>query len=205
MLSTLDTVAITFAIGSLFIYNIAIYSTIFIFSSSNPQLAKVMNNAFYWMMKHQSKDDPASVQCAVHTLRNTIFVAVFIGGASVHLGLSLSDDFPKGGSLSPPQIRAMVLAILSFFSFLCWMLVIRFSAQLSFLIGTLNIPHIAVDPSDLERHKKEVRQIESMTQTSEDEQMSIVAKDKQLSHCVNLLKMSSIFFRYSLGFSCLFE
>jgi Flp pilus assembly protein TadB len=195
MLSTIDTVAVSFAICSLLFYNISVYSTVFVFSSSNPQLAKIMNNAFYWMIKHQSKDDPASVQCAVHTLRNTIFVAVFIGGAAVHLGLSFTDDFKGGDDLTPLQIRALVLAILCFFSFLCWMLVIRFSAQLSFLIGTLNIPHVTVDAAEVSRNKQESHQIESKTRNSEDEGMSTAAKDKQLSHCVNLLRMSSIFFR----------
>jgi hypothetical protein len=203
MLTTLDTVAVTFAICGLFIYNIVVYSTVFVFSSSNAQLAKVINNAFYWMKKHQNKDDPASVQCAVHTLRNTIYVAIFIGGATVSSGLSFSDDFQKGNDFSSTKIRALILTILSFFSFLCWVLVIRFSAQLSFLIGTLNIPHITVDPAEIERIKEESYPIESETDQSEDERMNLIAKDKQLSHCVNLLRMSSVFFRYSFHFTYL--
>jgi hypothetical protein len=53
------------------------------------------------MIKFPSNDDPACAQCAVHTLRNTIYLAVFIGGAAARLGLLFTDDFTGGDDLTP--------------------------------------------------------------------------------------------------------
>jgi hypothetical protein len=229
MLSDLDIVAVSFAVASSFIYNVFIYSyvckagcgksTVF---TVEPQVSKVMQNSFHWARKHQNKEDAASVTLAVQTLRNTILVAIFVGGSAINLGLSFTDGFDT--LTLPERIRAIILSVLCFCSFLCWVLVIRFSSQLGYLIGTLNIPHVQVDPSEIRKKKQtevtktddielgidnirndavnEEKQVGTRNyntvatdDVSSKEEIDKIAKGKQLRHCTNLLKLNSIMFR----------
>jgi hypothetical protein len=234
MLSDLDIGAISYAVASTFIYNGFIYSYVCQLCSGKstvftvePQVAKIMQNSFHWARKHQNKEDAASVTLAIQTLRNTILVAIFVGGSAVNLALSFTDDFDT--LTIPERIRAIILSVLCFCSFLSWVLVIRFSSQLGYLIGTLNIPHVQVDPSEISaRKQKEVAKTDdielgsdnvkndtvaegnkvgiiiynsvSTTDVSDKEEINKVAKEKQLRHCTNLLKLNSIMFRLVSSF-----
>lgn len=46
------------------------------------QLGKNIKNAFLWLKKHTEKPDAPSVTLAIQTLRNTILVAIFVGGSA---------------------------------------------------------------------------------------------------------------------------
>lgn len=141
----LDIIAIAFALGSLIIYNIVfLYVSVYSIGKANQtQLSIMIENSAFWARKHQARDDAASSTLAVQTLRNTILVAVFVGGGALNLGLSYTNGYQESDNLAH-QIRSIVLSFLCFASFLSWVMVIRFASQLGYLIGTLNIPHTTV-------------------------------------------------------------
>ena len=65
------------------------YSVVENFSSntSKIQLSRNVNNALKWLEKHTRKPDAPSVTLAIQTLRNTILVAIFVGGSSFTYGM----------------------------------------------------------------------------------------------------------------------
>ena len=72
---------------------------------------------------------------AVHTLRNTIFVSIFIGGSSFQYGFMFLNA--KKSSITE-EVRSIILAILLFSSFLCWADTIRYANHLGYSIGALD-------------------------------------------------------------------
>ena len=95
MLSDLDIAAISVSLGLFAGYHIFSYVTYVVKSegsSSSIQLRKNVANAFLWLKKHKIKDDAPNVTLAIQTLRNTILVAVFLGGGSFTAAYSLLDS-----------------------------------------------------------------------------------------------------------------
>lgn len=50
-------------------------------------------HCMHWAKKHQTKEDPASATLAVQTIRNTILVAVFVGGNAVNIAISYANNY----------------------------------------------------------------------------------------------------------------
>ena len=70
----------------------------------------------------------------VQTLRNTILVSIFVGGSAFQYGfLFLNTPAP----IFKDQVRALILSILLFSSFLCWANTIRYANHLAFCVGAL--------------------------------------------------------------------
>ena len=113
--------------------------------ANDPQLSFNVRNVAHWLHKHKEKSDANSGTLAIHTLRNTIMVSVFIGGYALTVAYSSASGFDVAES-EQHQVRTVCLSILLFCSFLCWALVIRHAAQLGYMIGTLDYE----DKSDLD-------------------------------------------------------
>ena len=85
MLQELDIIAVSVSLGLFFFYHLYSYLNTYVVrrsASSSIQLKKNMSNAFLWLRKHKVKDDAPTVTLAIQTLRNTILVAIFLGGGS---------------------------------------------------------------------------------------------------------------------------
>jgi len=103
------------------------------------QTGRNYNNMLLWAEKHAEKPDAPSVTLAIQTLRNTILVGVFIGGASLQYAANACDFLVRPGGPISPQLfcRELILGGLLFISFLNWTQVIRFANHLGYWVGTL--------------------------------------------------------------------
>lgn len=132
-LSNFEIISLSISIGLLVTYNVIIYASIpwqkkHIHSNHPIQLAINLNNSVNWLNNHKSYTDPASNTLAIQTLRNIILVAVFIGGISFNLSISLLTNSTNN------DVSTSIISICLFISFLCWVMVIRMSSQLGFMI-----------------------------------------------------------------------
>ena len=108
-------------------------------------------NMLLWAEKHAEKPDAPSVTLAIQTLRNTILVGVFIGGASLQYAANACDFLVRPGGPISPQLfcRELILGGLLFVSFLNWTQVIRFANHLGYWVGTLE--------QHVEKKRQEIR------------------------------------------------
>jgi hypothetical protein len=125
-------------------------------SRSSVRLSINLRNAEQWIGKHKEKSDPASVTLAVQTLRNTILVAIFVGGYSFQY--ALSNTHASLGETNEKRMCSIITSSVLFASFLCWVSVIRLAAQLGYIIGTLAyegtpITHDVSIPADVEEEE----------------------------------------------------
>ena len=118
-MEALDVAAVTFSLATMGLYHIHLYSSVILGRNSKAQLAKMIQNSYWWAKKHQEKDDAPTVTLAVQTLRNTILVAVFVGGNAITTGLSYANSYDGSSELNL-QIRSIVLSTLCICSFLCF-------------------------------------------------------------------------------------
>lgn len=132
-----DTIIIVTCLVVLLFYQICFYIFIFKFKAGF-QLTRNLRNAFNWLTKHEEKQDAPSVTLAIQTLRNTILIAVFIGGQSFVYGcnsvLALKED-----SSTNARLQSTIISSCLFLSFLNWANVIRYASHLGYLIGTFEI------------------------------------------------------------------
>lgn len=139
--------AIVVSIGLFLVYHFYFYFYVLLSCKSSltekhqrvTQLSMNIRNAVHWLQKHFEKSDAPTVTLAIQTFRNTILVATFIGGYALQYGFSYSDSY-FNLETRREQVRAAVIAICLFFSFLCWAVVIRCISHLGYLVGTLSHP-----------------------------------------------------------------
>ena len=136
VLPLFDVVALAVCIFVLFAYHFLFYnSTVGV--DGKLQLSFNLRNVVHWLHKHKEKSDPQSVTLAVQTLRNTILVAIFVGGNALNFAYNVTSTY-REDMAKRQQVRSIILAILLFGSFLCWANVIRHASHLGYLIGTLD-------------------------------------------------------------------
>ncbi len=143
------------------IYNMIFFASI---QTHQPvQLALNLANSGHWIEKHKEKDDPQSGTLAIQTMRNTIMVAVFIGGYSLNFAYSVVGNYDADNNSMRMNVRAIILTILLFASFLCWACVIRHASHLGYMVGTLGY----VDKTVSEDHESDkLGAMESFTSVS---------------------------------------
>lgn len=209
--------AIAASLFIFFVYHVIMYSSVFASCSSTPhQLSLNIRNTMRWVVKHKEKNDPASTTLAVQTLRNTILIAVFIGGNAFQLAFSFADNYQASIGNPIEQARSIILATLLFASFLSWATVIRFVAHLGYLIGTLGytlpnpvpsaVPVAVVDnenggtlqPTAAELQAIAEKQQELMKKKEEENERN----NEIMKECIRILSLNMVFF--SLGFRFLF-
>ena len=125
-----DLLAIFLSLSTFLIYHI--YFWVHIFDqegvSKKRHLVVGMNlrNAKLWVMKHHSQaEDNSSILLAVHTLRNTILVGIFVGGSSFTFLLQTLGSVTSLEREGTSFIRSVILGSFFGLSFLCWTTVIR--------------------------------------------------------------------------------
>ena len=163
-------------------------------------------NANLWLLKHKNAVDPASVTLAIQTLRNTILIAIFIGGfAFQYAWLSLN---ALTGSITTvtssintitvtsineaSQARCYILGVLMFSSFLCWANTIRMASHLGYVIGIL-----PQQSKELEEIKREDLETPSGKGPRHDKLQAIEASiEKNEQMMINMLWSFSLGFRF---------
>eukprot|EP01040_Poterioochromonas_malhamensis_P003230 gene3230-3443_t len=211
-MEALDVAAVTFSLATMGLYHIHLYSSVILGRNSKAQLAKMIQNSYWWAKKHQEKDDASNSTLAIHTLRNSLYVAIFVGGFSFTTALKYANSYDSTSDLNL-QIRAIILSALCVCSFLCFAAVVRFNTQLGFLICTSNIPYYVKKKTGKLQVNNNVSNNESnqftpaSTASSVDcienlDEMNGSTRSKQLQILANTMMMS--FIMLSLGFRLLF-
>lgn len=119
-------------------YHTILYPLVLCERPTGIQLTLNIQVAKHWLDQQRSKEDPNSAMLAIHTLRNTIIVAVFVGGSTFSVGASFLDDISNGNFISEFQrSRAIILSTLLLGSFLMWVCVIRYSSYMGYTLSTL--------------------------------------------------------------------
>ena len=165
------------SLSALLIYHVYTYGSVFCFSAWQIQLSKEISNALVWMAKHQEVADAPTVTLAIQTLRNTILVAIFVGGASFQYGFTYLNNYYMEESMQV-KIRSLILATLLMISFLCWATVIRCASHLGYFVGALKFrekePHITAQSPAIIRQPS-MLDITSVEDGSEVEQARNIA------------------------------
>ena len=132
MISWLDVFALVFTCTSLFMYHVYLYTGKYF--GAHSQLSANLTSSKYWMLKHSMRLDTPTVTLAVQTFRNTIVVAVFIGGFALNGGLNALDNL-KDEDDELKRGREIIIATFLNLSFLSWVCVIRLASHMGFMIG----------------------------------------------------------------------
>jgi hypothetical protein len=135
---TYNIVSIFACLFALLCYLCISYSLTIFFPSANfkTHLARSTYTSILWVQKHKEKSDSSSVTLAIQTFRNTILIAVFVGGSSLSSALANLESYSFDAPLLQ-RIRTLIITSLLFLSFLSWANVIRFSSHLGYLTGVL--------------------------------------------------------------------
>ena len=101
------------------------------------QLAKTTSMSLLWVRKHREKDDAASMQLAIHTFRNTLLIAIFMGGLALQAAITCGSYYTTA-TVSFERVRLMIISVTLLLSFLAWASVIRTCAHLGYMTGVLS-------------------------------------------------------------------
>ena len=144
--------------GSFAIYHIVLYTRVLALGEkSGTHFSVSLKNAIYWLDKHQHKTDTATAQLAIHTLRNTIIISVFVGGVAFQVGFQVVNNYNQIDNRNQlMQVRAAFLGAAFFSSFVCWVCSIRYASHLGFMMGTLTYLVGVERKLDIAREKREI-------------------------------------------------
>ena len=118
------------------IYHLITYGAVYNRSKSI-KLYKNLINSKHWVQKHKIKDDAPSVTLAIQTLRNTILVAIFLGGGAFTSAFNTLNNLNTTVSSTIDKTRQIILSVLLMLSFLGFASVIRAASHLGYQLGTL--------------------------------------------------------------------
>lgn len=190
--------------GSLFLmvmYHILMYSAVLTGRGQSTQLSLNIRNSLRWVLKHREKSDAASVTLAIQTFRNTILVAVFVGGNAFSQAFNFADGYQSSVGNPIEQARYIVLAALLFGSFLSWACVIRFVAHLGYIFGTLshNIPPpaspVVATPTAVVDGKGEEAGTAESTAPQKPAKQIEDPHTATVKECVRIMSLNMVFFR----------
>ena len=179
------------------LYHVYFWSKVCTKTGAHTQLAFNLQNSLIWIDKHRVKDDAPSVTLAIQTLRNTILVAIFVGGSSFQYAFLVMNSVTDISD-SKTNARAIILAVLLFLSFLCWTGVIRYANHLGFVIGTMEY-----------KAKKESEERAKVTSDIEAKGTDLIATNLDNDELRDLLEESKFMVHrmltnFSLGFRFLY-
>ena len=165
-------------------------------------------NGNLWLLKHRNAVDPASVTLAIQTLRNTILIAIFIGGfAFQYAWLSLSTLTTASTTVTSTittltvtsineatQARCYILGALMFSSFLCWANTIRMASHLGYVVGILPQQF-----KEVEEIKRQDLEMPGGAGSNHDRLLEIEATMEK-----NQQMLTNMLWNFSLGFRFIF-
>lgn len=130
-----DIAAVVCCLSVLVFYHIFSFSYVLFFNFNDHfQLSSTLRAGYNWFIKHAEKQDAPSVTLAIQTLRNTILVAIFVGGQSFIYGFNILSSLSENSSI-PAIVRSVILSTCLFLSFLCWANVIRLASHIGFYLS----------------------------------------------------------------------
>ena len=176
------------SLASTTLYHAFFFSTVVLKKPDNVMLSAHFANNVTFLLKHKEKADAPSVTLAIQTLRNTILVAIFIGGYAFQNATSAISLCVNSTAIDS-KVSAGIVALLMFLSFLCWATVIRAAAHLGYHIGTL---------SYLNAEKPKLKSAENIESGPGDdiENSATNALSLQLKSCEKLMNYVTTCFRY---------
>lgn len=130
----ISTLAVCLAV--LLVYHAIYYIFILKDNRDHTQLSANYHNAYLWVNKHLFKSDAPSSTLGIHVLRNTVLIAIFVGGSAFTIAYDYLNNFDSYDINGVSGVRAIILATLLFCSFLNWASVIRCVSHLGYLMGT---------------------------------------------------------------------
>lgn len=133
---TFDAAAIGVTLFAHTIYLIC-YQTLTLQESNHTQKGRNFGNMLLWVDKHNVKSDAPNVTLAIQTLRNTILVAIFVGGSSLAAAIGACDILTRPEVTPQIVCRQLLIGSQLFLSFLNWAQVIRFCNHMGYYVGTL--------------------------------------------------------------------
>ena len=136
-MDALNSGAVGASIGALGLYHLYAYGLVLCVKSSPIQLSRNIQNSGMWFDKHLKMKDPASVTLAIQTLRNTILIAIFIGGSAFQYAWLSLNALSTTTNIND-QVRYIILGSCLFCSFLNWANTIRMASHMGYVIGTLD-------------------------------------------------------------------
>ena len=190
----IGSVAVSLSLFTL--YHAVIYSSVYM-KSKSIKLYKNLINSRDWIKKHKAKEDAPNVTLAIQTLRNTIFVAVFLGGSAFTAAYNTLNNLNKTRDING-QCRGIILSILLICSFLAFASVIRAASHLGYQIGTMYNQTLHTIPSPDNIAYKELDDIENKKKKIGDDtsELDIV---KESNRMISVMIVS-----FNLGFRFLY-
>ena len=191
-------------------YVFSSYIALIIFpDTTHIQTAKTGNSALLWLKKHRERTDSPHTTVAIQSIRNSMYVAIFVGGASFLSAATLLNSFPNVHN--PYQkIRIVILGLILFLSFLSWASVLRSSSHLGYLTGVLKyhepleqsddveIPHIPATPHSRKANTED-QNSDLHNSTLQFEGISHAQEQQRMSYERMLMYTVVISFRLVLG------
>jgi hypothetical protein len=98
-------------------------------STGRTVFSAIRRFASAWTTRHLSKADAPTVTLAVQTLRNSILVAVFVGGLSFQYALTSLAALRSGSASPAAAAGTIIVAALLFLSFLSFANAIRYASH----------------------------------------------------------------------------
>jgi len=164
-------------------------------SAGHAALTTNVKIALAWIKKHTEKGDAPTVTLAIQTLRNTILIAIFIGGNSLAFGLGYSSNYRAIMGDEVLQLQYIIMCVCLLCSFLCWACVIRYASHVGYYIGTLSYAESNLANTNVVASRES---IPNADEESDVENQSIPLMLK----CANMIALALIFF--NLGFRFMF-
>jgi hypothetical protein len=164
--------------------------------SKSIKLYKNLINSRDWIKKHKAKEDAPNVTLAIQTLRNTIFVAVFLGGSAFTAAYNTLNSFNRVRGIND-QCRGIILSILLICSFLAFASVIRAASHLGYQIGTMYNQTVHAVPSPDTIAYNESDDIENKKKIDNDTSEIDIVKDS--NRMISVMIVS-----FNLGFRFLY-
>lgn len=202
-------------LGILTLYHIQYYFSIIARkTSSNHILLTNVKIALSWIKKHKAKGDALNVTSAIHTLQNTIVIAIFVGGNSLSFGLNYSLNYKDIVGDEVLQLQYIIMCVCLLCSFLCWACVIRYASHVGYYIGSLSHEeeekNNTLNTTNDESKSKKVTSftlsqdaivylddvdLESQTQHDTIKKSTITLHYDPMMQCANMIALTLIFFK----------
>lgn len=174
--------SIVISLSSFAIYHIITYGAVYNRSKSI-KLYKNLINSKHWVQKHKLKDDAPNVTLAIQTLRNTILVAIFLGGGAFTSAFNTLNDLGDSSNSYNlvDKTRQVILSILLMLSFLGFASVIRAASHLGYQLGTIYKKALRHEPSSDTIQVLDEIDLENSKKDDDSDDINIVKESNQMA------------------------
>ena len=138
----LNIAAITFSVSCFVVYYFYFFYRTRWSKDYSVQINKNVSSVKTWVKRHLKNHEAASVTLSVQTLRNTQYVAIFVGGYAIKLSYAFIDSIHSSeftgysDVIYLKDVRSLIVSVLLFCSFLNWAAVLRYACEIAYLIDS---------------------------------------------------------------------